>query len=90
MTDRPPHFRFWPKGVARQLRVPRATLLDYLDTATRRYPDKPAIAYCGTLVTYAQLRGRVDALAAYLQQRMGVTPGAVSYTHLTLPTNREV
>ena len=74
MTDRPPHFRFWPKGVARQLRVPRATLLDYLDTAAQRYPDKPAIAYCGTLVTYAQLRERVDALAAYLQQRMGVAP----------------
>jgi len=75
MTDRPPHFRFWPKGVARQLRVPRATLLDYLDTAARRYPDKPAIAYCGTTVAYAQLRQRVDALAAYLQQRLGVAPG---------------
>ncbi|MDQ0026636.1 fatty-acyl-CoA synthase [Variovorax paradoxus] len=75
MTDRPPHFRFWPKGVARQLRVPRATLLDYLDTAARRYPDKPAIAYCGTLVTYAQLRQRVDVLAAYLQQRLAVAPG---------------
>ncbi|KQU89756.1 long-chain fatty acid--CoA ligase [Variovorax sp. Root318D1] len=75
MTDRPPHFRFWPKGVARQLRVPRATLLDYLDTTARRYPDKPAIVYCGALVTYAQLRGRVDALAGYLQQRLGVEPG---------------
>ena len=75
MTDRPPHFRFWPKGVACQLRVPRATLLDYLDTAARRYPDKPAIAYCGTLVTYAQLRQRVDVLAAYLQQRLAVAPG---------------
>ena len=36
MNPRPPHFRFWPKGVARELRVPRATLLDYLDTAARR------------------------------------------------------
>ena len=75
MTHRPPHFRFWPKGVARQLRVPRATLLDYLDTAARRYPDKPAIAYCGTILAYAQLRERVDALAAYLQQHLGVAPG---------------
>ena len=75
MTDRPPHFRFWPKGVARQLRVPRATLLDCLDMAARRYPDKPAIAYCGTTLAYAPLRRRVDALAAYLQQRLGVAPG---------------
>lgn len=74
-TARPPHFRFWPKGVARTLRVPRATLPDYLDTAARRYPDKPAIAYCGATLAYAQLRQRVDALAGYLQQRLGVEPG---------------
>ena len=70
-----PHLRFWPKGVARELRVPRATLPEYLDTAARRYPDKPAIVYCGASTTYAQLRERVDALAAYLRQRMGVAPG---------------
>jgi fatty-acyl-CoA synthase len=40
-----PHFRFWPKGVARELCVPHATLPDYLDTAARRYPDKPAVVY---------------------------------------------
>lgn len=67
--------RFWPKGVARELRVPRATLPEYLDTAARRYPDKLALVYCGAVTTYAQLRARVDALAAYLQQRLGVAPG---------------
>jgi fatty-acyl-CoA synthase len=77
MTIRPdaPHFRFWPKGVARELRVPRATLPDYLDTAARRYPDKPAIVYCGAETTYAQLKQRVDALAGFLQQKLGVVPG---------------
>jgi fatty-acyl-CoA synthase len=77
MTSRKdaPHFRFWPKGVARELRVPRATLPDYLDTAARRYPDKPAIVYCGSETTYAQLKQRVDALAGFLQQQLGVLPG---------------
>lgn len=75
MNARPPHLRFWPKGVARELRVPRATLLDYLETAARRYPDKPAIVYCGAAISYAQLHQRVDALAGYLQQRLGVAPG---------------
>jgi fatty-acyl-CoA synthase len=70
-----PHFRFWPKGVARELRVPRATLPEYLDTAARRYPDKPAIVYCGSEITYATLKRRVDALAGFLQQRLGVLPG---------------
>ncbi|MDF2457722.1 MAG: AMP-dependent synthetase and ligase [Nitrospira sp.] len=69
------HFRFWPKGVARELRVPRATLPEYLDTSARRYPDKPAIVYCGSITTYAQLKQRMDAIAAYLRQALGVTPG---------------
>ncbi len=70
-----PHFRFWPKGVARELRVPEATLPEYLDTAARRYPGKPAIVYCGSETTYAQLKKRVDALAAFLQQRLNVQAG---------------
>jgi fatty-acyl-CoA synthase len=69
------HFRFWPKGVARELRVPRATLPDCLETAARRYPDKPALIYCGATTSYARLQQRVDALAAFLQQRLGVAPG---------------
>lgn len=70
-----PHFRFWPKGVARELVVPRATLPDSLDVAARRFPDKPVIVYCGSVVTFSQLKARVDAMAAYLQQRLGVAPG---------------
>jgi fatty-acyl-CoA synthase len=77
MSARPdaPHFRFWPEGLAHELRVPQATLPDYLDAAAGRHPGKPAIVYCGGTTTYAQLRRRVDALAAYLQQRLGVRPG---------------
>ena len=75
MTREAPHFRFWPKGVARELRVPRATLPEYLDVAARRYPDKPAIVYCGAVTTYAQLKQRVDAMAAFLQQRLTLRPG---------------
>ena len=70
-----PHFRFWPKGVARELVVPRATLPEYLDTAAKRFPDKPVIVYCGCVVTFAQLKARVDAMAAFLQQRLTVAPG---------------
>jgi fatty-acyl-CoA synthase len=69
------HFSFWPKGVARELWVPRATLPEYLDVAARRYPDKPAIVYCGEVTTYAQLKQRVDAMAAFLRQRLKVAPG---------------
>jgi fatty-acyl-CoA synthase len=71
----PAHFQFWPKGVARELRVPRATLPEYLDTAAQRYPDKPAIVYCGATTSYGQLKQQVDALAAFLRHRLGVAHG---------------
>ncbi|TWO73372.1 AMP-binding protein [Caenimonas sedimenti] len=69
------HFRFWPKGVARDLVVPRATLPEYLDTAARRYPDKPAIIHGDAVMTYASLKQSVDAVAGHLQQRLGVASG---------------
>ena len=71
----PLHHRFWPKGVPHDVRVPRVTLVDYLEVAARRYPDKPAIVYGGATTDYRSLRARVDALAAYLQQRLGVRQG---------------
>ncbi len=68
----PPH---WPRGVPRELRVPRVTLDDYLYVAARRYPDKPAIIFGGAAIAYAQLLAQVEALAGYLQQRLGVQHG---------------
>jgi fatty-acyl-CoA synthase len=74
MGDRP-HFRFWPKGVARELVVPQATLPEYLDIAARRYPDKAAIVYCGSIVRYAELKRRVEAMAAYLRDELKLQRG---------------
>ncbi|MEJ8837247.1 long-chain-fatty-acid--CoA ligase [Ramlibacter sp. AN1133] len=73
-SDRP-HFRYWPKGVARELVVPQATLPEYLDIAARRYPDKPAIVYCGGIVRYAELKQRVDAMAACLCEVLALQRG---------------
>ncbi|NPC58182.1 long-chain-fatty-acid--CoA ligase [Caenimonas soli] len=69
------HFRQWPKGVAKGLVVPRATLVEYLETAAKHYPDKPAIVYAGATTTYSRLMARVDALAAFLQRQLNVRPG---------------
>lgn len=66
---------YWPKGVARELRVPRVTLDDYLYVAARRFPDKPAILFGGAGITYAQLLEQVEALAGYCQQRLSIAPG---------------
>ena len=65
----------WPKGVPHTLRVPRVTLDDYLQVGARRYPDKPAILFGGACISYAALWAQVQALAGYLQQRLGVQAG---------------
>jgi fatty-acyl-CoA synthase len=70
-----PHFRFWPKGVARELVVPQATLPEYLEVAARRYPEKAAIVYCGSVVRYAELQQRVVAMAAWLRGTLGLQRG---------------
>ncbi|SDH77322.1 long-chain-fatty-acid--CoA ligase [Variovorax sp. OV700] len=70
-----PHFRFWPKGVARELVVPQATLPEYLEVAARRYPDKAAIVYCGSVVRYAELQQRVAAMSAWLRDTLKLQRG---------------
>jgi len=67
--------RFWPKGLPHAIRVPQVPLTHHLDVAAQRFPDKPAIIYGGTALSYARLHARVEALAGYLRQRLGVQPG---------------
>ena len=67
--------RHWPKGVPYELRVPQVTLNHFLQTAAQRYPDKPALIYADRVLTYGQLHQQVEAVAAYLQQRLGVVRG---------------
>lgn len=66
---------FWPKGVPAQVRVPRVPLTHYVQTAAQRHPDKPAVVFAGATLRYAGLWQRVQALAGFLQQRLGVQPG---------------
>ena len=70
-----PHFRFWPKGVARELVAPQATLPEYLEVAARRYPEKTAIVYCGSVIRYAALQQRVGAMATWLRGTLGLQRG---------------
>jgi fatty-acyl-CoA synthase len=66
---------FWPGRLSHHLSAPQTSLYYNLEVAATRYPDKTAIHYYGTAISYAQLRREVDALAGYLQRRCGVTRG---------------
>jgi fatty-acyl-CoA synthase len=69
------HWRFWPKGVARELVVPQTTLPECLALAARRYADKVAIVYGGSVIRYAELQRRVAAMSAWLRDTLGLQRG---------------
>ena len=69
------HYPHWPPGVPKTLAVPRTSLFFNLEVSARRYPDKAALYYYGTQVTYAELLRSAEALAGYLQRACGVEKG---------------
>ena len=66
--------KFWPKRVPRTITPPQTPLWDNLAISAKRYPDKTALVFFGTHVTYAQMLQKAERLAAYLC-RLGVQKG---------------
>jgi fatty-acyl-CoA synthase len=73
MSER--HFAFWPRALPRHLSVPRTNLFYNLEVSATRYPDKPALLFYGTPLTYAECKDEVERLAGFLQQHCGVRHG---------------
>jgi fatty-acyl-CoA synthase len=69
------HFPHWPPGVPQTLSVPRTSLCYNLEVSARRYPDKAAILYYGSALSYAALEREAASLAGFLQGRCGVARG---------------
>ena len=66
--------KFWPKRVPRTITPPQIPLWDNLAISAKRYPDKVALVFFGTQITYGQLLQKAERLAAYLC-RLGVKKG---------------
>ncbi len=71
----PPHYRFWPKSLPKDLSFPATSLCYNLEVSAARYPDKPAVVFYDTPLSYAQLQSEARTLAGWLQQRCGVKRG---------------
>ncbi|HVJ10758.1 MAG TPA: long-chain-fatty-acid--CoA ligase, partial [Burkholderiales bacterium] len=69
------HFPHWPPGQPKSLELPRETVYANIVASAARLPQRAAIDYYGGALTYARLRHEVDALAGFLQQRLGVARG---------------
>jgi fatty-acyl-CoA synthase len=68
------HFKFWPKRLPHAITVPATSLWDNLETSARRYPDKAALVFFGTVLTYADLLQKAELLAQCLRG-LGVEKG---------------
>ena len=69
-----PHYKFWPKRLPHAITPPATPLWDNLAVNARRYPDKAALVFMGTVFTYAQVMHTVEQLAAKLYT-LGVSKG---------------
>jgi fatty-acyl-CoA synthase len=69
------HFAHWPPGQPRTLDLPRTTVYENLVESATRHPERAAIDFYGSRITYAELKRQVDALAGFLQRRFGVARG---------------
>ncbi|CAN7446151.1 long-chain fatty acid--CoA ligase [Acidovorax sp. LjRoot74] len=68
------HHKFWPRRLPHSITLPATSLWDNLATNARRYPDKPALVFFGSTVTYAQLAAGAERVAARLAA-LGVQRG---------------
>ena len=71
----PDHYRFWPPGLPHDMALPETSLYGNLAATAARYPEKTAVNYYDTPLSYARFKREVDALAGFLQQRAGVKRG---------------
>src|SRR5262245_11744807 len=69
------HFAHWPPGQPRTLQLPGHSVYGNLAESAARHPQRTAIDYYGSHLSYAELKRQVDALAGFLQQRCGVQRG---------------
>ena len=69
------HFKHWPKHLSQKLETPRKTIFQNLVESAERFPNKPAIVFYGTTLSYSDLIEQTRALANYLKTKCLVQKG---------------
>lgn len=68
------HFEFWPKRMPRSLTLPETSVHYNLEVSANRYPEKTAIVYYGSEISYRRLFDETEKLAGFLASE-GVSKG---------------
>jgi fatty-acyl-CoA synthase len=71
----PLHFRHWPSGMPHHLDLPATSLWFNLEVSATRFPDRAAVVFYDSVLTYGELRRQAEAIAGWLQQHCGVSRG---------------
>ena len=74
MSETRPWMRHYDYWVRPHLNYPRRSLIDILRIAAADVPDKPATAFLGAHLTYAEIKDRADRFATALA-RWGIAKG---------------
>ena len=69
------HSAHWPRGLPHAITIPATSVYVNLAVSAARYPDKPALVFYDTAISYREFLRDVDLLAGYLQQVCGVRKG---------------
>ena len=69
------HYAHWPPARPRSLSLPRTSVYANLEASAQSDPGRCALDYYGDRIAYAELRRQVDALAGFLQGRLGIERG---------------
>ncbi|SEA46152.1 long-chain fatty acid--CoA ligase [Variovorax sp. YR216] len=69
-----PHYKFWPQRLPRSITVPATSLWHNLKTNAERFPDKLAMVFFGSEITYRECAAQVERLAGTLHA-LGVKRG---------------
>jgi long-chain acyl-CoA synthetase len=77
----PKNFNAWPKGFPRNQYYPGKSIFSILEQTARRVPNRLAIIFAGTEITYAELKELAERFASALVD-LGVQKGARVSIHL--------
>jgi fatty-acyl-CoA synthase len=69
------HYAHWPQGLPKELEIPRISVYSNFAQGVARHPERAALDFYGTQVSYAELERDACRLAGFLQQRCGVRKG---------------
>lgn len=66
---------YWPQGLPKHLDLPETSLWFNLENSASRYPNRTAVVFYDSLLSYRELRSGAEYLAGFLQKRCGIRRG---------------